>query len=216
MDNLNETKEKPKRIFLLGFFRRYFFAGVASVLPVLVTIYAIVIVFNFTDRFAGKYINNYLSQNYGYSIPGLGFIVTLLFFVLIGFVSSHFIDKRILPFFEKLLGKIPIVSSIYPSVKRLSEFLFGSGKSYKFKKVVLVPYPNRESFAIGFITNENSGSLNQKTGKDLITVFMPLAPTPFSGFILFIPKQELKFLNISIDLAIRCIVSGGVIPPSRD
>lgn len=215
MNKQTSKQEKKIRLSLLGYLRRYFFAGIATVLPVIVTLYIIMIVFEFTDRFAGKYINAYLFENYGYSIPGLGLIVTILFFVAIGFLSTHFIGRGVIPFFERLLVKIPVVASVYPSLKRLSDFLFGSGKKRKFEKVVLVPYPGPNSYTLGFITNDEFSGLEEKTGKELVTVFVPFAPTPFSGFILFISKEEVKFLGISVDLAIRCIVSGGVIPPSK-
>jgi uncharacterized membrane protein len=215
MEKQELNKEKEKKLSLLGYLRRYFFAGIATVLPVVVTIYIILVVFRFTDKFAGKYINSYLLDNYGYSIPGLGLIATILFFIVVGLVSSHFIGRTVIPFFERLFIKIPVVANIYPSVKRLSDFLFGSGTKQKFKKVVLVPYPSPKTYSLGFITNEELGSLEETFKKELVTVFVPIAPTPFSGFILFVPRQEIKLLDISVDLAIRCIVSGGVIPPVK-
>lgn len=210
-----EPKAREKRFPLLVYLRRYFFAGIATVLPLVVTAYVILVVFEFTDKLAGQYVNTYLRDTYGYSIPGLGLIVTILFFVIVGLISSHFIGRKVIPFFERLLIKIPVVASIYPSVKRLSDFLFGSKQKHRFEKVVLVPYPSSKSFSLGFVTNEEVGNLESTLDRNLMTVFMPLAPTPFSGFILFIPREEVKFLNISVDLAIRCIVSGGVIPPTR-
>ncbi|MCF7870575.1 MAG: DUF502 domain-containing protein [Candidatus Omnitrophica bacterium] len=216
MDKKELNNEKENKLSFLGYLRRYFFAGIAALLPVIVTIFIIRIVFRFTDKFAGKYINEYLLNNYGYSIPGLGFIATVLFFMIIGLISSHFIGRKVIPFFEKLFIKIPVVASIYPSLKRLSDFLFGSDQKHKFKKVVLVPYPSPKSYSLGFVTNEELGNLEGKIDDELVTAFVPIAPTPFSGFILFVPKKEIKFLNISVDLAIRCIVSGGVIPPVRE
>jgi uncharacterized membrane protein len=216
MEKQRLNKEKEYKISFLGYLRRYFFAGIATLLPVIVTIYIIMVVFRFTDKFAGKYINGYLVNNYGYSIPGLGFIATILFFMIVGLISSHFIGRKIIPFFEKLFIKIPVVASIYPSLKRLSDFLFGSSQKHKFKKVVLVPYPSPKSYSLGFVTNEGLGNLEGKVDDQLVTVFVPIAPTPFSGFILFVSKDEIKFLNISVDLAIRCIVSGGVIPPVKE
>jgi uncharacterized membrane protein len=210
-----KREKKDNKISFLGYLRRYFFAGIATLLPVVVTVYIILVVFRFTDKFAGKYINEYLLNNYGYSIPGLGLIATILFFVIIGLISSHFIGRTVIPFFERVFIKIPVVANIYPSVKRLSDFLFGSGKKHKFKKVVLVPYPSPKSYSLGFVTNEELGNLEGRIDNELVAVFVPIAPTPFSGFLLFVPKQEIKFLNISVDLAIRCIVSGGVIPPTK-
>ncbi|MCF7869651.1 MAG: DUF502 domain-containing protein [Candidatus Omnitrophica bacterium] len=209
------NKENEYKFSFLGYLRRYLFAGIATLLPVIVTIFIIRIVFRFTDKFAGKYINSYLLSNYGYSIPGLGLIATILFFIIVGLISSHFIGRKVIPFFEKLFIKVPVVASIYPSLKRLSDFLFGSSQKHKFKKVVLVPYPSPKSYSLGFVTNEELGNLEGKVDKELVTVFVPIAPTPFSGFILFVSKKEIKFLNISVDLAIRCIVSGGVIPPVK-
>ncbi|MCF7872702.1 MAG: DUF502 domain-containing protein [Candidatus Omnitrophica bacterium] len=215
MEKQELNKKNEHKFSFLGYLRRYFIAGVATLLPVIVTIFIIRIVFRFTDKFAGKYINGYLLQNYGYSIPGLGFIATILFFIIIGIISSHFVGRKVIPFFERLIIKIPLIASVYPSVKRLSDFLFGSDKKHRFKKVVFVPYPSPKSYSIGFITNENLEALEEKVEDQLVTVFVPIAPTPFSGFILFVPKREIKFLNISVDLAIRCIVSGGVIPPLK-
>lgn len=209
------NNKEERRMSFFSYLRRYFFAGVATFLPVIVTVYIIKIVFDFTDQFAGKYINAYLLQQYNFSIPGLGLIATILFFILVGLISSHFIGRKIIPFFEMLLIKIPVVASIYPSLKRLSYFLFGSEKKSKFKKVVLVPFPGPKSYSLGFITNEEVGALKEKAGRELIAVFVPFAPTPFSGFILFISKEEIKFLDISVDLAIRCIVSGGVVSPAK-
>jgi uncharacterized membrane protein len=210
-----KREKKDNKISFLGHLRRYFFGGIATVLPVVVTVYIILVVFRFTDKFAGKYINEYLLNNYGYSIPGLGLIATILFFIIIGLISSHFIGRTVIPFFERLFIKIPVIANIYPSVKRLSDFLFGSEKKHKFKKVVLVPYPSPKSYSLGFVTNEELGDLEGKVDDQLVTVFVPIAPTPFSGFLLFVPRQEIKLLNISVDLAIRCIVSGGVIPPTK-
>ncbi|MFO8052542.1 MAG: DUF502 domain-containing protein [Candidatus Omnitrophota bacterium] len=215
MEEQKLNKEKENKLSLLGYLRRYFIAGIATLLPVIVTAFIIRIVFRFTDKFAGKYINSYLVDNYGYSIPGLGFIATILFFMIVGLISSHFIGRKVIPFFEKLFIKIPVVASIYPSLKRLSDFLFGSSQKHKFKKVVLVPYPSPKSYSLGFVTNEDLGDLEGKVEDQLVTVFVPIAPTPFSGFILFVPKKEVKFLNISVDVAIRCIVSGGVVPPVK-
>lgn len=203
-----------QRPFLLQSIRRYFFAGIATIFPLFITSYIIIVILQFTNRFVGKYINSFILENYNLTIPGLGFFITILAIVIIGFLSSILIGRKLLPLFEKLLSKIPFVTSIYPSAKQLSNFLFREAKKEQFKKVVLVPYPYQDSYSIGFITNEGLDELNQKVGQELVTIFVPLAPVPFSGFILLVPKEKIKTLDITVDQAIRFIVSGGVIAPA--
>ncbi|MCK9555325.1 DUF502 domain-containing protein [bacterium] len=195
--------------------KKSFFAGIATIFPLFVSVYIIVIIFRFADQLTGKYVNALLIKEYGFSIPGLGFLTTILIILIVGFISSHIIGIKIFPVFEKLILKIPFIAHIYPSAKELSDSLFSSNKKDKFKKVVLVEYPTKESYSLGFITNEELYELNRKANKNLITVFVPLAPAPFSGMILFVPKDKIIELDISVDKAIKCIVSGGVIPPQN-
>ncbi len=195
--------------------KNFFFAGIATIFPLFVSVYIIIIIFRFADQLTGKYVNALLIKEYGFSIPGLGFLTTILIILIVGFISSHIIGIKLFPVFEKLILKIPFIAHIYPSAKELSDSLFSSNKKDKFKKVVLVEYPTRESYSLGFITNEELDELNKKANKNLITVFVPLAPAPFSGMILFVPRNKIIELDISVDKAIKCIVSGGVIPPQN-
>lgn len=194
--------------------RRYFFSGLAVIFPLFITIYIIIVVFRFGDKLAGAPINSFLESNYGYRIPGLGLLILLLFIIAAGIFSSHFLGKKILPFFERMLMRIPFIASLYPSAKQLSDFLFKADKRKEFKKVVLVPYPVKGSYSIGFITNEGLRVVSENGAEQLVTVLVPLAPAPFSGVLLFLPKKEIKLLDISIDEAIKLIVSGGVVAPS--
>jgi uncharacterized membrane protein len=210
-------KEKPAKLhrLLSDSIRRYFLAGVATVFPLFITVYIIVIIFRFFDRLAGRYINSFLLEQYGFVIPGLGFVITLASVVIIGLISTHFIGRKVVPFFENLFLKIPFVASIYPSAKQLSQFLFQEEKQKRFKKVVLIQYPYEGSHSIGFITNEHIPEFDKKADSALVNVFVPLAPAPFSGVILLVPRNKIKVLDISIDKAIKFIVSGGVVAPSQ-
>jgi len=201
---------------ILSALRRYFFSGLAVIFPLFITIYIIVVIFHFGDRLAGAPINSFLESNYGYRIPGLGLLILLLLIIAAGIFSSHFLGKKILPFFERMFMKIPFVASLYPSAKQLSDFLFKADKRKQFKKVVLVPYPVKSSYSIGFVTNEALKIIEEDNKEKLITVLVPLAPAPFSGVLLFLPKEDIKLLDISIDEAIKLIVSGGVVGPSNE
>ncbi len=195
--------------------RRYILTGMAALFPLFVTIYIIVFVFRMGNRLAGKYINAFLMENYGFAVPGLGLIFILLLLIAIGFVSSHFIGRRILPFLEKIFMKIPLVANLYPSAKQLSDFLFRMDKEKEFKKVVLVPYPVYGSYSMGFVTNERLPVSDKEKEQEIVSVLVPLAPAPFSGVLLFMPKSKLRILEIPIDEAVKMIVSGGVVLPSK-
>ncbi len=203
-----------KSTSLWGRLKRYLIAGIALTLPLFITIYLILVFFRFTDRFAGKFINNYLFYNYGFRIPGLGVLFLLLVLLGVGFLSSHFIGRKIFPVVERYFLKIPFVANIYPSAKQLSDFLFGAADGRdKFQKVALVQYPFRGSYSIGFVTNESLEELNRVAGERLISVLIPLAPAPFSGIIVMLPPDRIKVLEMSFDQAIKFIVSGGVVSP---
>jgi uncharacterized membrane protein len=201
----------PPVFLSLRRFRKYFFSGIATIFPVLLTIYTFVFVFRIVDNLAGKYINAFLFHEYGFKIPGLGFIISLAIIFIVGFFANNFFGRKLLPWFEKLFLKIPFVSHIYPPAKQLSDFLFGDTNRAKFKKVVLVQYPEPKSWALGFITNENLDEFNQKTGDELIAVLIPTSPSPFSGPVICVPKSKVKVLDMSVDQAIKFLVSGGIV-----
>lgn len=193
--------------------KRYFFLGIAAILPLFLTVYIIVWILLFFDRITGKFIDPFLIRKFGFSIPGLGLVITILAVVTIGMLYTLFIGKRLYSFIEKLFLKIPFLSAIYPSLKQLSDFLFRGDKRSNFKKVVLAEYPSQGRYAIGFITNEDLKELTQKTGNELISVFVPFPPSPFSGLLVLVPKDKITELDISIDEALKFIVSGGVVQP---
>lgn len=204
-------EEHPKP-FLSGIrgFRKYFFSGVATILPVFITLYAFVLVFRFMDNLAGKYINAFLFHYYGFKIPGLGLFISVAVILITGFFSNHFFGKKLLPLFERLFLKIPFVRHIYPPAKQLSDFLFGETESTRFKKVVLVQYPEPRSWALGFITNENLRVFNEQAGEELVVVLVSTSPSPFSGPVICVPRSKIRILDMSVDEAIKFFVSGGI------
>jgi len=205
-----EGNPKP---FLSGIrrLRKYFLSGIATILPVFITLYAFALVFRFMDNLAGKYINAFLFQHYGFKIPGLGLCFSLAVILITGLFSNHFFGKKLLPLFERLFLKIPFVSHIYPPAKQLSDFLFGETKRTRFKKVVLVQYPEPHSWALGFITNEEIREFNDKAGEEIVAVLIPSSPSPFSGPVICVPRSKIRILDMSVDQAVKFLVSGGIV-----
>jgi uncharacterized membrane protein len=196
--------------------RRYLFSGLAAILPLFITFYVIYFVFQVTNRFAGRYINEFLLDKYGFSIPGLGLLFLLVFIILVGAFISNFAGKRIFKLLERFFYKTPIVAKIYPSAKKLSDFLFEDEERKKFKKVVLVEYPAPGSYSIGFLTNKGIEEFNKKTGKKLVTVLVPLSPMPYSGLLLALPEDKLIEVDMTINDALKLVLSSGVVVPDTE
>ena len=196
-------------------FKKYFFLGIAVILPVFITLYALILVFHFTDSLIGKSINAFLLNNLGFSIPLLGFFLVIFIILAIGFICSHFIGRELFLLLEKVFQKIPLVSNIYPPAKQLSNFLFSQEEKEKFKKIVLVEYPGPGSYAIGFVTNENLEALRPSASGKLVSVFLPFPPTPLSGFMLLVSQEKILPLDISMEEAMKFIISGGVVLSSQ-
>ena len=147
--------------------------------------------------------NHYLP----FDIPGLEILISVFLITLVGWLSLSFIGKRLFDLFENILNKIPVLRTIYSAVGQLTE-TFTSTKSNK-KNVVLVEYPRKGVWAVGFATKENKGEIRKKVGQDLINVFVPTTPNPTSGFLLMFPKNEVIYLDISFEEASKFIVSAG-------
>lgn len=192
--------------------RKYFITGSLAILPVFITSLVFLWLFRLLDGILGRYINGYLMRNYGYSIPGLGIIFTFIFVIFTGFLVTHLINKSMLSFLENWLIKFPLVKKIYPAAKQMVYFLFSNPK-VAFSKAVLIEFPRKGIYTLGFITNESSKLFNEKAGRELVNVFLPTAPSPLSGYLMFVPKEEVIPIDIPIEDALKLIISGGVINP---
>jgi uncharacterized membrane protein len=192
--------------------RHYFVTGLLLVLPVFITFYFLFLIFRFIDGILGGLINSYLKNSFGFVIPGVGLVVGILIVLFSGFLASHFLGKKVLPTLEKLVLRFPGSRQIYPSAKQIISFLFSKEKT-GFKKVVLVEYPSKGVWAVGFVTNEGFKEAQEKTQEELIHIFIPSPPSPWSGFLALIPKKNIKFLDMSIEDGIKLIISGGILKP---
>ena len=202
------AKNKPKKS-LLSSLRNNFIAGVVVLIPIGITLYLTVFIINISSKLIPKEINpnHYLP----YNIPGLEILIAVLLITIIGWLSLSFIGKRLFNLFESLLNKIPIIRTIYSAVEQLIE-TFTKSKSDK-KTVVLIEYPRKGVYAVGFATKENTGEIKNKAGKELINVFVPTTPNPTSGFLLMFPKDEVIYLDLSFEEASKFIVSAGSFNP---
>lgn len=193
--------------------KRYMFAGLATVLPIFITVYILVLIVQFSENVVGKYVNQLLKPLLGFQLPGLGVVIILVVICVAGYFSRLYIGKQILPLIDGLLRRLPVISQIYPPAKQFSDLVFTTEGKKHFNRVVLVPYPSEKSYALGFVTNEEMEGMKRKTGENLIGVLVPFGPTPFTGVLLYYPDSDVIDLDVPIDSAIKTIVSAGVISP---
>ncbi len=212
-------RQKPEPIENLTFgqaLRRYFISGIAVLLPLFITFYILAFVVQFAEDVIGKYFNQFLFNNFGFKIPGLGIILILLAIFGAGYSSRFLIGRKVLPAIDWILRQVPVLSQIYKPSKQFTDLVFASEGKKHFNRVVIVPYPNPEIYTIGFVTNEEIKKLDEHVDKELISVLVPYVPTPFTGILLYYPKEKVIECDIPVDIAIKTVLSGGVISPYGD
>jgi len=202
------VNDQKKRSFFSRL-RNYFIAGVVVLIPIGITIYLTFFIISISSKILPKEINpnHYLP----YEIPGLEIFISLLLIIIIGWLSLSFIGKRLLNMFNVVLKKIPVLRAIYSAIGQLTETFAKTDQNQK--NVVLVQYPSKGSWAIGFATKDNTGEISDKTKKKLVNVFIPTTPNPTSGFLLMFPKDEIIYLDMTFEQASKFIVSAGTINP---
>jgi len=185
--------------------RNYFITGAIVLIPIGITIYLTLFIIRISSNFLPKKINpnNYLP----FDIPGIEILITIILITLIGGLSLSFLGKKFLEIFNNILKKIPILRTIYSAVGQLTESFTQSSDSKK--GVVVLEYPRKGIWVVGFSTKDNKGEISKKTNEDLINVFVPTTPNPTSGFLLMVPKKDLIYLDMSFEEASRFIVSAG-------
>ena len=195
--------EKKRSIFAR--IRNYFIAGVVVLIPISITVYLTLFLVSISSKILPKELNpNYYLP---YNVPGVEIIISVIIITLIGWLSLSFIGKKLLDMLNYVLKKIPILRTIYSAIGQMTK-TFTSTDAVK-KNVVLVEYPRKGTWAVGFATKKNTGEIANKTKKELINVFIPTTPNPTSGFLLMFPKDELIFLDMNFEEASKFIVSAG-------
>ena len=201
------SKEKKRSFFAR--IRNYFIAGVVVLIPIGITVYLTFFLVSISSKILPKEINpNYYLP---YNIPGLEIIISIALITLIGWLSLSFLGRRLLNLFNNILKKIPILRTIYSAIGQMTKSFTTTSKDKK--NVVLVEYPRKGSWAVGFATKDNTGEITEKTGKKLVNVFIPTTPNPTSGFLLMFPKDEVLYLDMTFEEASQFIVSAGTSTP---
>ena len=205
------AKLKNKRSSIISRLRIYFFAGIVVLVPLGFIVYLTIFLISISSKLIPEEINpnNYLP----FAIPGLEIVLSILFITFIGGLSLSFIGRKILKIFNELLKKVPILRTIYSAIGQMTEAF--TRKRGKRRSVVLVEYPRKGSWAVGFATKENKGEIRRKVDRDLINVFIPTTPNPTSGFLLMFPKDEVIYLDMSFEEASKFIVSAGTSNPKN-
>ena len=200
-------KKKKKSIVLR--LRNYFFTGVVVLIPIGFTLYLSKFLINFSTNLVptGLNPNTYLP----YAIPGVEIFLTVIFITFVGGLSLSFLGKKFLQIVDELFKRIPILRTIYSALGQMTDS-FRNQEGNK-KSVVLIEYPRKDTWAVGFATKENKGEINDKTNKELINVFVPTTPNPTSGFLLMFPKKDLIYLDMTFEEASKFIVSAGTSNP---
>jgi len=202
---------KRRSISIFAKLRNYFITGIVVLVPIGITLYLTKFFISVSSKLVPAEINpnNYLPI----LIPGLEIILAIIFITLIGYLSLSFIGKKVLQLFNDLLKKIPILRTIYSAIGQMAETLAPRRKSKK--SVVLVEYPRKGSWAVGFATKDNKGEISKKTDRKLVNVFIPTTPNPTSGFLLMFPKEEIIYLDMNFEEASKFIVSAGTSNPKN-
>ncbi len=200
-----------KKISILARLRNYFLAGIVVLVPIGFTLYLTIFLIKISSKLLPNEINpnNYLP----FSIPGLEILLSVVIIIIVGGISLSFFGKRIVSLINDIFKKIPILRTIYSAIGQMTQSFTSTGKDKK--SVVLVEYPKKGSWAVGFATKENEGEISKKVNKQMINVFVPTTPNPTSGFLLMYPKDEVIYLDMSFEEASKFIVSAGTSDPSN-
>ena len=202
-------EKSQKKRSVLARLRNNFIAGVVVLIPIGITVYLTLFITKISSKILPKELNpnHYLP----YDIPGVEIIISIILITFIGWLSLSLIGKKLLEIFNNILKRIPILRTIYSAFEQMLEIFNKSDENTK--NVVLVEYPRKGSWAVGFATRENKGEISKKSKQNLVNVFVPTTPNPTSGFLLMFPKEEVIYLDMSFEEASRFIVSAGSSEP---
>jgi uncharacterized membrane protein len=205
--------------FVSGF-RRYLVAGLLIWVPLAATVFIFSLLLSLMNRALSLLPSRYEPQNWGWwpdGIPGqipdiVGAIFAILILLITGFLGANLLGRRLVDTYERILDRIPLVRSVYSSIKHFAEIVF-SPDTTSFKKVLLIEYPRQGLYSLCFLTSENPAEVQRRTSDDVVTVFLPTTPNPTSGFMLFVPRKDIVELDLPIDDALKMIISLGVVVP---
>jgi uncharacterized membrane protein len=210
------TEKKPRafQMSLGARLRTYFFAGVLITAPISLTIYLAWLFITFVDERVFSVIpQQYNPETYlRFSIPGIGLLLALVGLTLIGALTAGILGRAVNSLFEGVLNRLPVIRSLYSAIKQIMETVLAN-KSAAFRECVLIEYPRKGIWTLGFITGTARGEVRERTAEEVINVFVPTTPNPTSGFLLFVPAQDVIRLKMPIEDGLKLVVSGGIVTP---
>ncbi|CDG85450.1 DUF502 domain-containing protein [Janthinobacterium agaricidamnosum] len=193
--------------------RKYFITGLLILVPLAITLWVLNLVISIMDQSLLFVPQRWQPKTlFGFDIPGLGTILTVVIVFVTGLLTNNLVGNYIVKLWEKLLQRIPVVNSLYSSVKQVSDTLFSSSGN-AFRKAVLVPYPHQNSWTIAFLTGVPGGDVKNHLVGEFVSVYVPTTPNPTSGFFLMMARSDVVELDMSVDAALKYIVSMGVVAP---
>jgi len=193
--------------------RKYFITGLLVLVPLAITVWVLNLVIGTMDQSLLIVPHQWQPRTlFGFDIPGLGTILTILIVFVTGLLTNNLVGNYVLRLWESLLKRIPVVSSLYGSVKQVSDTLFSSSGN-AFRKAVLIPYPHADSYTIAFLTGVPGGDVKNHLVGEFVSVYVPTTPNPTSGFFLMMEKSRVVELDMTVDAALKYIVSMGVVAP---
>ena len=213
MSNSNKTKKNIGSTFWARI-RRYFIAGVLITAPISITLFLAWQIVEFIDY----NVESFLPPAYNpvtyipFPVPGIGLIIVFIGLTLIGALTAGFVGRLWLAISEKILSRMPVVRSLYTALKQIFETVF-SDTDRSFKDAVLVQYPKKDMWVIGFLTGAAKGEVQRKIKEDVVNVFIPTTPNPTPGFLVFVPEGDVKPLDMSVEQALKLIISAGIVIP---
>ncbi len=198
-------------------FRGYFLAGILVTAPISITLYLTYMFFTAVDSRVAKILpHQWYDALYGETtFPGIGIVVAVVFFIVVGWFATNILGRFFIRISEYFVDRMPVVRTIYSAIKQIFETIMAS-QSQAFREVVMLEYPRKGVWSIGFVTGRTKGEVQSHTEEDTINVFVPTTPNPTSGYLLFVPKKELRYLSMSVEEGVKLVVSAGIItPPDR-
>lgn len=213
----NIVPPAPTRMGISARLRNYFLTGVIVTAPIGITIYLVWAFVDLVDRNVAPLLPVAIQPGgiMLFSIPGLGVVVALVAVTLVGFLTANFLGRRLVRLGETIVSRMPIVRSVYSALKQIFETVLKQS-STSFRQVVLIEFPRRDSWAVAFLSNESTGEPGQRLNDDVVAIYLPTAINPTSGYLLFLPRRDVIFLDMSVEEGMKLILSGGmVIPPTH-
>lgn len=200
---------------MLAAIRKTFVTGLLVAIPIFLTIFIFVWLFNWVDARLGEPVTRFINQQIGVKglldpIPGFGLIILILLIFLFGIIARNYLGGKLIALGERIFTQIPIISRIYIAIREISE-AFLSEKREVFRKAILIEYPRKGVYSIAFITQDTRGPVQDALDSDVVSVFVPTTPIPTSGYLLFVPKDQVLELDMSVEDALKLVISGGSI-----